>query len=46
MKKRQNLKSGVSRLIDISNNIIIFADQANTLNSYLCSIHQNGHFII
>ena len=34
MKKRQNLKSGVSPLIDISNNNILFSDldKANTLS--------------
>ena len=39
MKKRQNLKSGVSPLIGISNNTILFSDsdKANTLNSYLSS---------
>ena len=26
MKKRQNLKSGVSPLIDLSNNTILFSD--------------------
>ena len=36
MKKRQNLKYGVSSLIDISNNTVLFSDldKANTLNSY------------
>ena len=40
MKKRLNLKSGVSPLIDISNNIILFSDleKANTLHSYFSSI--------
>ena len=35
MKKRQHLKFGVSPLIDISNNIILFSDidKVNTLNS-------------
>ena len=43
MKKRQNLKSGVSPLIDISNNNILFSDldKTNTLNSYFSSIQQN-----
>ena len=47
MKKRQNLKSGVSPLIDISNNNILFSDldKANTLNSYfIMEIYPN--FII
>ena len=45
MKKRQNLKSGVSPLIDISNNNILFSDldKANTLNSYFSSIQQNDN---
>ena len=47
MKKRQNLKSGLSLLIDISNNNILFSDldKVNTLNSYFSSIQQNdnGH---
>ena len=45
MKKRQNLKSGVSPLIDISNNAILFSviDKANTLNSYFSSIQQNDN---
>ena len=43
MKKRQNLKSGVSPLIDISNNTILYSDieKANTLNSYCSSIQQH-----
>ena len=43
MKKRQNLKSGVSPLIDISNNNVLFSDldKANMLNSYFSSIQQN-----
>ena len=43
MKKRQNLKYGVSPLNDISNNNILFSDldKANTLNSYFSSIQQN-----
>ena len=45
MKKRQNLKSGVSPLIDITNNTILFSDinKANTLNSYFSSIQQNDN---
>ena len=45
MKKRQNIKSGVSLLIDISNNTILFSDldKANTLNSYFSSIQQNDN---
>ena len=45
MKKRQNLKSGISPLIDISNNNILFSDldKANTLNSYFSSIQQNDN---
>ena len=45
MKKRQNLKSRVSPLIDISNNNILFSDldKANTLNSYVSSIQQNDN---
>ena len=44
MKKRQNLKSGIS-LIDISNNNILFSDldKSNTLNSYFSSIQQNDN---
>ena len=42
MKKRQHLKSGVSLLIDISNNTMLFSDldKANTLNSYFSLIQQ------
>ena len=45
IKKRQHLKSGVSPLIDISNNNILFSDldKANTLNSYFSSIQQNDN---
>ena len=45
MKKRQNIKSGVSPLNDISNNTILFSDldKENTLNSYFSSIQQNGN---
>ena len=45
MKKIQNLKYGVSPLIDISNNAILFSviDKANTLNSYFSSIQQNDN---
>ena len=45
MKKRQNLKSRVSPLIDISNNNNLFSDldKANTLNSYFNSIQQNDN---
>ena len=45
MKKRQNLKSGESPLIDISNNTVSFSDldNANTLNSYFSSIQQNDN---
>ena len=43
MKKRQNLKSGVYPLIDISNNNILFSGKANTLNSYFSSIQQNDN---
>ena len=45
MKKRQILKSGVSPLINISNNNILFSnlDKANTLNSYFSSIQQNDN---
>ena len=45
MKKRQNLKSGVFPLIDISNNNILFSDheKVNTLNSYFSSIQQNDN---
>ena len=45
MKKRQHLKSGVSPLIDISNNNILFSDldKANTLNSYFSTIQQNDN---
>ena len=45
MKKRQNLKSGVSLIIDISNNTILFSDldKVNTLHSYFSSIQQNGN---
>ena len=45
MKKRQHLKSGVSPLIDISNNNILFSylDKANLLNSYFSSIQQNDN---
>ena len=40
MKKRHNLKSGVSPLIDISTNTILFSDldKANTVNSHFSSI--------
>ena len=43
MIKRQNLKSGVFPLINISNNNLLFSDldKANTLNSYFSSIQQN-----
>ena len=45
MKKIQNLKSGVSPLIDISNNNVLFSDldKANMLNSYFSSIQQNDN---
>ena len=45
MKKKQNLKSGVSPLIYISNYNILFSDldKANTLNSYFSSIQQNDN---
>ena len=47
MKIRQHLKSGVSPLINISNNTILCSDleKANTLNSYFNSIQQkyNGN---
>ena len=45
MNKRQHSKSGVSPLIDISNNTILFSDldKANTLNSYFRSIQQNDN---
>ena len=45
MKKQQNLKYGVSPIIDISNNIILFSDidNENTLNSYFSSIQQNDN---
>ena len=45
MIKRQNIKFGVSPLIDISNNNILFSDldKANTLNSYFSSIQQNDN---
>ena len=45
MKKRHNLKSGVSPLIDISNNNVLFSDldKANMLNSYFSSIQQNDN---
>ena len=47
MRKRQHLKSGVSPLNDISNNIILFSDldKPNTLNSYFSSIQQNDNEI-
>ena len=45
LKKRQNLKSGVSLLIDISINNVLFSDldKANMLNSYFSSIQQNDN---
>ena len=42
MKKIQHFKSGVSPLIDISNNNILYSDidKANTLNSYFSLIQK------
>ena len=43
--EKTNYKSGVSPLINTSNNIILFSnlDQTNTLNSYFSSIQQNDN---